>query len=207
MNKNIKRPLLIFIILSCFLVSCNSKPINTAANTAPVEETLLKFFQSLKDGDLNSASQYLDKNKEDYNSSLKFQSSFQEDILKKVFSKIDYRIISTHCKGSTAEVSLEITSVDLLSIYNDAMSKSLEPLIDKYLNGSEKDKIAAKNEAKKIASASINNIISSNNFPKTTNKVKLVLSEVNGKWIVEPNEDFIYAITGKMPQLLRGVKK
>lgn len=205
MNKNIKRPLLIFIILACFLVSCSGKPSSTAENTAPVEATLLDFFQSLKNGDLNNASKYLDKSKEDYNISLKFQSSFQEDLLKKVFSKIDYKIISTYWKGDTAEVSLEITSVDLLSIYNDVMSKSLEPLIDKYLNGSEKDRIAAKNEAKKIASTSINNIISNNNFPKTTNKVKLILSEANGKWLIEPNEDFIYAITGRIPQLLRQV--
>jgi hypothetical protein len=205
MNKNINKPLLIFIILTLFLVSCSSKPSNTIAS-APVEETLSNFFRYLKNGDLNSASKYLDKSKEDYNSSLKFQSSFQEEIIKKVFSKIEYRIISSSCKESTAKVNLEITSVDFLSIYNDVMSKSLSPLIDRYLNGSAKDKADAKNEAKKIASSSITNILNSSNFPKTTNKVKLTLSEVNGKWLIEPNEDFIFALTGRMPQLLRQAK-
>jgi hypothetical protein len=205
MNKNIKKTLLIFIILTLFLVSCSSKPSNTVAS-APVEETLSNFFHYLKNGDLNSASEYLDKSKEDYNSSLKFQSSFQEEIIKKVFSKTEYKIISSSCKGSTAKINLEITSPDLLSIYNDVMSKSLSPLIDKYLNGNEKDKADAKNEAKKIASISVTNILNSSNFPKTTNKVKLTLSEVNGKWLINPNEDFIYALTGRMPQLLRQVK-
>lgn len=206
MNKNVKRPLLVFIILTLFLVSCNSKPSNTLTSY-PAEEVVSTFFHYLKNGDLISASAYLDKRKEGYNSSLKFQSSFQEDIIKKVFSKIEYKILSSSCKGSTAEVNLEITSPDFLSIYNEVMSKSLEPFIDKYLNGSEKDKVDAKNEAKKIASSSITNILNSSNFPKTTNKVKLTLSKANGKWLITPNEDFIYALTGKMPQLLREVKK
>lgn len=205
MNKNIKIPLLIFIILTLFLVSCSSKTSSTTAR-APVEETLSNFFHSLKTGDLNSASQYLDKSKGTYNSSLKFQSSFQEDMAKQTFSKIDYKIVSTSCNEDTAKATVEITTLDLLKIYDDLMSKSLSPLIGKYLNGNEKDKIAAKNEAKKIVSTSMTNIINSNNFPKTTSKVKLTLSKANGKWLIEPKEDFIYAITGRMPQLLSQVK-
>lgn len=208
MKKDIKK-LLCFLTLLILplLVSCNLNPINSTANIATnkAEWAVSEFFDSLKKGDFKNASEYLDKSNEIYNSDLKFKSSLQENILKKEFSKVDYKILSAS-NNTTTKVILEITSPDLLSIYNRVMSKSLEELIAKFLKGYNDEKLQAKNELKKIALDSVTNKLSRDDFPKITKVVKLNLYEVDGKLVIKPNEDFLYVLTGRMPKLLKNIK-
>lgn len=208
MKKNTKKLLyfLAFLIIP-LLVSCNLKPINSTVNitTNEADDTISNFFTSLKKGNLKNASEYLDKSNEIYNSDLKFRSPLQENILKKEFSRLEYKILSTS-NNYNAKVVIEITSPDLLSIYNGVMSKSLEELVSKYLSGNDAEQLQAKNELKKVALDSVNSRLSRDDFPKITKVVKLDLSLVDEKLVITPNEDFLYVLTGRMPQLLKNIK-
>lgn len=132
-----------------------------------------------------------------------FSKKFEEKIIKDSFSKLEYNIISCKTRSKTAEVKVKITSVDLSTIYNELTSKQLKPLIDIYLNGNEKEKIQAKSEAKNIINSYINNELKKENCPKTTNEIKLTLKLENDKWLITTNEELLYALSGRMPQLLR----
>lgn len=132
-----------------------------------------------------------------------FSKKFEEKIIKDSFSKLQYNIISCKARSKTAEVKVKITSIDLSTIYNELTSKQLKPLIDIYLNGNEKEKIQAKSEAKNIINSYINNELKKENCPKTTNEIKLTLKLENDKWLITTNEELLYALSGRMPQLLR----
>lgn len=206
MNKILKSLLFIVMVIisSLYLVSCNGKtgePSEDFSLSKP-EESISKFFYSIKTGDLITAAQYLDKSDKSFNVDLKFNSQTQEKIIKEVFARTDYKIISSSYRSNKAEVLIEITSPDLLSIYNEMNAKLMKPIIDKYLNGNEKEKAEAKNEGKKLGMKYLMDVLNSGSYPKTTNKVKLKLMKTGDKWILIMNEDFIYALTGRMPQLL-----
>lgn len=205
MSKTIKILICIILLISLGLVVCKSEPVNKYDNYSSykLEESISQFFHYLKTGDLASAAIYLDKGKEDYNDSLTFKSKTQEKVLKELFKKVDYKIVSYKCKGDEAEVLVELTSPDLLTIYNDMMLKFMEPIIYKYVNGSEMDKVQAKNEAKSKGMSYLVDTLNSNSYTVINSKIKLKAIEENDRWVIIMDEKLIYALTGRMPQLLR----
>jgi hypothetical protein len=186
------------------MASCsfNSTQLDASPQVTEVKESIDSFFSSIKVGNLSDAASYLYKNDKWYNNNLKFKSQTQQKIVKEEFAKINYKIISSSYGSENVEVLLQINSADLLDIYGQMMKKFLGPIIDKYIKSSGKDKELAKNQAKELGVKYLNEELSNKNYPKTTNKVKLKLVKENGKWVIKMNEDFVYALTGRMPGLL-----
>lgn len=194
---------LLCFVLSLSLMSCGLNS-NKSSNSSPkAEETVSSFFNSLKAGDFDKAANYLDKSNKEYNTDLKFKNSLEEKLVKTAVSKVSYKILSSQANSHNAVVEVEITSPDLLNIYNDVMSNIITPIIPEYSSANESEKQKIKSKAVKAAVEYIAKTLNSEGCPKTTNTAKLTLYEQNSKWIIKPNEDFIYALTGKMPQLLR----
>ncbi|MBC2580175.1 hypothetical protein [Clostridium sp. DJ247] len=196
--------LIIFIVPCVYVVLYNWSSSESSKNFSTVkpEEHISKFFISIRSGDFNTAALYLDKSKEVYNNDLKFSSETEEKLLREVFARTDYKILSCSYRNNKGEAFIEVNSPDLFAIYGEMTSTFLQPLIDKYINGNDKEKVEAKNKAKELGMKYVMDRFNSNNCPRTTNKVKIKLLQQNGNWTISMNRELIYALTGRMPQLL-----
>lgn len=83
---------------------CGAKP----------DATVKAFLDTIKKQDFSAVAKYM-SNKND-KSEFKYDSKEQEQMIKAVFSKFDYEIISTSKNGNTAAVKAKITSCDLPKI-------------------------------------------------------------------------------------------
>ena len=179
----------------------SSGNVSNANSTLEVENVVNSFFTDLKNGNLESASKYLEDNDRYYNVEFKFKNKIYEDILKKTFSKMDYKIENLTVRNSSAEANVQITSLDLLGMYNQC-SKELDPLIKVYLSGNENEKTKAKNEIKSILKDRLEESVKKGDYPKLKGTVKINLIMKDGKWIIVPNSDLIYYLTGRMIGLM-----
>lgn len=205
MKKYFKIFIVIFILVTFSYTTYHyfysTKNASNTKSTLEVENVVNSFFTELENGNLENASKYLEGNNKYYNVEFKFKSKTYEDILKKTFSKMDYKIENLTVKNSSAEAKVQITSFDLLEMYNQC-SKELDSLIHVYLNGSENEKIKAKNEIKSILTDRLEESVKKGDYPKLKGTVKISLIMKDGKWIIVPNEDLIYYLTGRMIGLM-----
>lgn len=166
-----------------------------------IENVLNKFFTQIKYGNLENVSQYIDLNNKYYNLNFKSMNKTNEDILKIVFSKINYKIERISVNNSSAKANVKITSIDLLNLYS-MYSKELDPLIQTYLNGNEAEKIQAKNSIKIILTNKIDKNIKEENYKKLSGVIKINLKKQDNKWIIEVDRNLIYYLTGKATSLM-----
>lgn len=166
-----------------------------------VENVINNFFIEVKNGNLEDTSQYIDLNNRYYNLDFKLMNNTNQSILKSIFSKIDYRIVDVSVRDSSAKVRVQIVSIDLLNLYRK-YSKELDPLVQAYLNGNEMEKVRAKSSIKAILVNEISKDIKEEDYQKLTGIIKISLKKKDGKWIIEPDKDLIYYLTGKLTVLM-----
>lgn len=105
--KNLLKKLLALSLLSMVILSftgCGAKP----------DATVKAFLDTIKKQDFSAVAKYM-SNKND-KSEFKYDGKEQEQMIKAVFTKLDYEIISTIKNGNTATVKTKITSCDLPKI-------------------------------------------------------------------------------------------
>lgn len=166
-----------------------------------VSNTINSFFTELKNGRLDNASKYVVNDNKYANLNFNINNQTYEYMLKKLFSKLNYRIENVTVNGAAATARLNITSVDLLSFYN-TYSNELNPLIQSYLNGNEAQKIDAENKIKALITDKVGRDIDRGSYQKLTGDIDLNLKKVNGKWLIEPDQKLIYYLTGKMTSIM-----
>ncbi|WP_010238562.1 hypothetical protein [Clostridium arbusti] len=166
-----------------------------------VSNTINGFFKELKNGNLDNASKYLINDNKYANLDLNFKDKSYEDIMKRLVSKLNYSIENVTVNDYTAKARLNITSVDLLSFYN-TYSSEINPLVQSYLNGGASQKVDAENKIKALLNDKVGKDIDSGNYQKLNGSIDVNLKNVNGKWLIEPNQDLIYYLTGKMTSIM-----
>lgn len=166
-----------------------------------VSNTINGFFTELKNGNLNNASKYVINDNKYANLDLNLKDQTYEGMLKKLFSKLDYNIENITVNGSTAKARLNITSVDLLNFYN-TYSSEINPLVQSYLNGNQAQKLDAENKIKALLNNKVLKDIDNGKYKKLNGSIDVNLKKVNGKWLIEPNQDLIYYLTGKMTSIM-----
>ncbi|MFL0197193.1 hypothetical protein ACJDU8_16750 [Clostridium sp. WILCCON 0269] len=166
-----------------------------------VENVINNFFIEIKNGNLEDTSQYIDLNNKYYNLDFKLMNSTNQSMLKSIFTKIDYKIVHVSIRGSSAKARVQIVSIDLLNLYGK-YSKELNPLVQAYLNGDKMERIQAKSNIKAILANKISKDIEEENYQKLTGIIKISLKKKDGKWIIEPDKDLIYYLTGKFTVLM-----
>lgn len=186
------------IAFSYFYIGEDKNKLNS---TMQVENVVNGFFTDLKSGNFQDVSKYVEANNRYYNFEFKFKNKTYEDILRKTFLKIDYKIEDLSVRNSSAKAKVKITSLNLLEMYNENSSK-LNPLIQAYLTGNDNEKIKSKNEIKSILKNKMELAIKTGDYPKLEGTVKIGLTLKDGKWIINPNEDLIYYLTGRMVGLM-----
>lgn len=180
--KLVKRVVLMLTLVfsMIMLVSCGVKP----------DATVKNFFDAAKKTDFGSMSNYMKKNGSQ--GDLKFDDKDQEKIVKSVFSKVSYEVVSSTVDGDKATVKTKVTSVDLPKIYAKTVSDLMPSLMASELAGKNED---AKNQVMQTFINSIN----APNVAKTTTEVDIKLAKDSSKgWLIEPNDNLMNAMTGNI---------
>jgi len=168
------------VVLFAFsLVACGPKP----------EATVNNFFASDQKSDMVSMANYINKdtNKENF----KYTDVNQEKIVKSVFSKVSYVIVSSSVTGKNAVVKTKVTSLDLPKIYGKLITDMMPTLFAQAMSGQKDDSQAQ-------IMTTLGNSINDPSAPKTTIDVDIKLIKGDKGWLIEANDDLQNALTGNM---------
>jgi len=169
-----------WVVLFAFsLVACGPKP----------EATVNNFFASDQKSDMVSMANYINKdtNKENF----KYTDVNQEKIVKSVFSKVSYVIVSSSVTGKNAVVKTKVTSLDLPKIYGKLITDMMPTLFAQAMSGQKDDSQAQ-------IMTTLGNSINDPSAPKTTIDVDIKLIKGDKGWLIEANDDLQNALTGNM---------
>ncbi|MBK5242551.1 DUF4352 domain-containing protein [Clostridium sp.] len=180
-NKILK--IVAVIIFSLSFVACGAKP----------DATVKNFFTSVQKSDIAAMVNYI--NKDVNEDSFQYEDADQEKVIKSVFSKVSYEIVSFSVTGKTAVVKTRVTSIDLPKIYGQLMTDMLPTLFAQALSGETEDADA------QIMTSFINSL-NDPNVSKTTVDVDIKLIKGDKGWLIEVNDDLENALTGNMSKAL-----
>lgn len=115
--KNLLGVLLILIIALSVIGCSGKKP----------DASVTGFLDAIKKSDFQTASTFANKNgaKEDF----KFGDTNEENLVKALFAKMNYEIISSTVNGKNATVKTKITVPDLEKIYTKIVSDLIANLL------------------------------------------------------------------------------
>jgi hypothetical protein len=180
--KLIRKATIMFILVSLVLtlVACGPKP----------DETVKNFFDAAKKSDFTTMANFIKKNGN--KDTFKYDDKDQEKVIKSVFSKVSYEIVSSTVDGKNATVKTKVTSLDLPKIYSKTVSDLMPSLFATSLSNPNSEE-NTKNQVMQTFLNAINNP----NASKTTTEVdiKLVKEDKKG-WLIDPNDDLLNAMTG-----------
>lgn len=147
------------------------------------------LLEALKEGDVGAAQDYLLK-ETDGEGGLE-----EDDMLKQVFTKLDYDIVSAE-KAEDGEyyVSVSISAPDMKVAVSDFYEKVLEFAIENQFSDTPISDEEMEFEMGKIFTQSIER----EDLGRVENTVSVRVCETDDGWRVESNEEFADAITGGM---------
>lgn len=184
--------LMLILILVLGTVGCGKKPDLTVKN----------FFEAVQKQDFKTASTYV-KN-EDNKDNFKYDNADEEKMIKAIFSKLSYEIVSSNVNGKNATVKTKVTAPDLSKIYGKVMGDMMADLLkDAFSNEMTED------EVKQKFMKGFLDAVSDKDAPKTTTEVDIKLVK-DKEWLIEPSDELLNAITGnlqKAVQEISGTKK
>lgn len=181
-NKPIIALLLTLVLVFIGLTGCSA---------ASPDKTVTDFLDAVKQGDFETALQYVETEADQPIISL--DSPEEEKLGKLIFSKLSYKIVSTSKDNDTASVQTEITSPDLLRIVTQAMG-DLFALA--FTNAFSQD--TNNQDMDKIAEQYFEDSLSDPNVPMATNVVEFTLKKQDKTWIIVPDDDLINALMGNI---------
>lgn len=179
------------------------------SKTPSPDQVVTEFLEKLKQWDYEALPGYFAED----DAAKDLESSFREAVrqgeddpmaeaFRKTFSeKLDFKVISSKTEGGTAEVKVEITSIDMLRVVGDVMGKAL-PMAFAAAFGDEK----TQEDAEKMTEQMFLNAITDPNAPLATTSVVFPLKKVDGQWKISGDEEFgktlVNALTGNLANAL-----
>lgn len=194
--------ILLFVTLSVsivFLASCSNTPSDSGITTnysipsynrLSPEDTVKGFIKCIKISDFDQVSSYMNNG----DSYFKYDTEEEEKMIKLIFSKIDYEIISSDVKNASAAVKTKITAPDLDKISDQVADDMINKLEEIALEESNEDTV----QFTKMMTESLMAYLSKPKLPfkTTTVNIDLIKDENTDKWVVKLNEDLFNALTG-----------
>lgn len=173
-----------------------------SSQKGPATSALESFFSEVKEGRLEEAGKYVAPGSEYTELLSEFDSGEYQDILKKVLSKVEYRIDSVKIEGSSAVAEVHIESVDLFSFYNKHIAE-LNPMLEKYISGTASEKAMVMGQFKEYLSKQLPEDLNSGSYEKSSGDIEVNLVMKDGKWLINADESLMYYLTGRMTLLLQ----
>lgn len=189
-----KKILSIVISITLLLSLCACKEVEKA------EATVNNYFAAMTNKDKTALQKYVvseDENNtsEDENSEVQDPEALDEysEDFWNAFSKVTYEIKSSERDAEDKKkvnVSLDVTSVDIASLYQSALNAALENAFANIFNS--EANIDISDEAYDRFAKSI----SDGDVPMTTTSVIFSVIKTDDGWKIEANDEFYDAITG-----------
>ena len=189
-----KKLLSIIISVTLLFCLCSCKEIEKA------EVAVNSFFTAMINKDKTALHQYVvSEAEEDTSETENINTQDSEDLdsysedFWNAFSKLTYEIKSSERDAENKKkvnVSLEVTSIDLASLYQSALNEALNNAFANIFNSG--DNIDISDEAYDRFAKSVGD----SSAPTKTTSVTFSVVKTDDGWKIEPNEEFYDAITG-----------
>lgn len=116
-----------------------------------------------------------------------------EQIVKSILARVTYEIGGKKINGNKAEVSVKVTSPDLLRITGQVMTELL-PVA--FAMAFSQEQSSQNTEA--LFEQYFENAIKDPNAPMVTSDITVQLERKNGSWVIKPDDALLNAITGNL---------
>lgn len=145
---------------------------------------------AIKAADVETAVKYInyDELLKANNTNAEISNEDTKQLMKKIFSGLEYKVKSSQIDGDKATVTTEITNIDMSYILPDFISRVF-PLVFSGLN---------KEQLNEKYMDIFTELLSRKDNKTTTKTVEIPLTKVEGKWKITITDDFTDAITGGM---------
>lgn len=160
--------------------------------TEKAEATVSGMFVAFKNIDFDAASKYV--NVDEINTSEETDSISTELVMKTIFNKLDYKILSSEkIDDNTVNVKTEITATDMKPVLGDFFTKAMQYAFSTAFS----DPQPTEDETNKKAEEMFIESASKDNLATVTNEVDIkVVKNKDGEWKVETDDTFINALLG-----------
>lgn len=157
------------------------------------EATVNGMFAAFKNADLDAASKYV--NVDEINASKdKTDGISTELVMKTIFNKLDYKILSSEkIDDNTVKVKTEITVTDMKPVLGDFFTKAMQYAFSTAFS----DPQPTEEETNKKAEEMFIESASKADLATVTNEVDIkVVKNKDGEWKVETDDTFANALLG-----------
>ena len=198
MREKIMKKVFALILVSCMLLSFTG-----CGEVKNAEKAVNGMFTAFKNADLDEAQKYVNvdditnaENKSDENTAI---------ILKAIFEKLDYEIISSEkIDDSTVSVKTKITAIDMAPVMTEYLSKVFEYAI---ANAFAEPQLTDDEYTQKIEEFLIE-CLSKPDLATVTNEVDIkVVKTENNEWKIETDANFLNALMGGLPDISDGLNE
>jgi hypothetical protein len=181
--------LLLCLILSFAIVGCSGpKP----------EESVKGYFDALKKQDIQAAQGYMQNGVKDISTDAQ-----QEKLLKQIFSKLNYEIVSSTVQKDTAVIKVNVTAPDLAIVTGNMFKDLLGQLFTLAFSGTED--IEAKSA--QLTEEYFTKALADPQVVVITSEVdiNLVKDSNTKKWIIVSDEKLANAVTGNFVTAMKSL--
>lgn len=195
MNK-IKSLLSIVLIFALMLTLAGCGEVKKA------ETTVNGMFAAFKNADLDVASKYV--NVDEINASDEKPDGIStKTIMKTIFNKLDYKILSSEkIDDNTVKVKTKITITDMKPVIGDFFAKVMQYAFSTAMS----DPQPSDEESAKKAEEMFIECASKDGLATVSNVVNIkVVKNKDGKWKVESDDKFANALLGGLPDAAKEI--
>jgi len=184
-------------ILQVFLLILTTIVLTGCFGPSP-DRVVTDFFSAIKEGNFDTAANYIksSNSNEEFREKLeKAQDIDDQKLAELLFSKLSWEIISTSKDQNTAEVKTKVTSIDMVRVFTEVMNQIMPLAFASAFDENSSEKI------EELTDQYFMNAISDPDAPTITSEVTVKLVKEEGKWLIEPDDDLLNAMTGNAGKL------
>lgn len=190
-------------VFALILVSCMLLSFAGCGEVKNAEKAVNGMFTAFKNADLDEAQKYV--NVDDITNAENESDENTAIILKAIFEKLDYEIISSEkIDDSTVSVKTKITAIDMAPVMTEYLSKVFEYAI---ANAFAEPQLTDDEYTQKIEEFLIE-CLSKPDLATVTNEVDIkVVKTENNEWKIETDANFLNALMGGLPDISDGLNE
>lgn len=160
-------------------------------STSGAEKAVKETFEAFKTSDMKKASKYLDIAGMEIGDEESGLST--ELIFNNLFSKLEYEIISSEeIDKDEVIVKVNVTAIELETF----MQQFIGSVMEYSFESLDKPELSEE-ETKQMYEDFFAETANDPELDKQTEKIKITVIERGGKWMIQPDEDFVAAILGQ----------
>lgn len=189
--KKLLSSLMIVVLIFTMTGCVSSKP----------QDTVKSYLDNLKSGEIEKSAMCLIQDSDSSTTPDEIISDDDEDekfneAFKTAYSKLEYEILESKTDGDNAVVKTEINTPNLGNIMTEIIKESIPVILSSAFDDTNDEELDEKME--NHMSEMLIDKMNSDDIPMVKKKIDINLVKKEGKWLIDPNEEFFNAITGNL---------